>query len=202
MIQEKGDIFSIYEGEDNPLNHAFFVSVNDSERIEMITNEILQLEMVEDAMYGGESITDLISLLNTIRFGIMVFMLLLSMLAIFLISNTIKMAIYSRNNEIMIMRNVGATNLFIKIPFMIEGMIIGLIGAIIPCILTFFGYRYLYQMMDGQLFTNVFALQPISRERSSRTERPITGLRCCLMTIRWRMQRVILLTPCVPSTCT
>ena len=160
-IEEKGEIFSIYEGEDNPLNHAFFVSVNDSERIETITNQIKELEMVDDAMYGGDSITDLISLLNTVRFGIVIFMTLLGLLAVFLISNTIKMAIYSRNNEIMIMRNVGATNLFIKIPFMIEGMIIGMIGAIIPCILTFFGYRYLFMAMNGQLFTNVFALQPI-----------------------------------------
>lgn len=160
-ILEKGEIFNVYEGENNPLHNAFFVSVSEPEAIETITNHIAALDIVDSAMYGGNSISQLISMLNTIRTGIVAFMALLGLLAIFLISNTIKMGIYARADEIAIMRNVGATNTFIKTPFMMEGMFIGLIGSLIPCILTYFGYEYLYEMMGGQLFTNVFALQPI-----------------------------------------
>ncbi len=161
-ILEKGDIFAMYEGEKNPLHNAFFVSVEDPEQIDEVNNAILSLDVVENAMYGGNSVSQLVSLLATIRSGIVIFVFLLGLLAVFLISNTIKMGIYARANEIAIMRNVGATNSFIKFPFMIEGMIIGFIGSLIPCLVTFFGYRYLYDMMGGQIFTNVFALQPVN----------------------------------------
>lgn len=160
-VLEKGEIFNVYEGENNPLHNAYFVSVTTPNQIEAITNRIAELDVVDSAMYGGNSISQLIQMLNTIRTGIVAFMILLGMLAIFLISNTIKMGIYARSNEIAIMRNVGATNTFIKTPFMMEGMCIGLIGAIIPCILTYIGYEYLYELMGGQLFTNVFALKQV-----------------------------------------
>lgn len=161
-IAEKGEIFSIYEGENNPLHNAFFVSVSDPDNIAAISETITSLDIVDDAMYGGNSISQLISMLNTVRSGIIIFVALLGFLAIFLISNTIKMGIYARTNEISIMRNVGATNSFIKTPFMIEGMIIGLLGSILPCIGAYIGYSYLYKAMGGQLFSNVFAFQPIN----------------------------------------
>lgn len=161
-IAEKGEIFSMYEDENNPLHNAFFVSVSNPDNIAVINDQIKALDIVDDAMYGGNSISQMISMLNTVRSGIIVFVLLLGLLAIFLISNTIKMGIYARTNEISIMRNVGATNTFIKTPFMIEGMIIGLLGSILPCIGTYFGYSYLYNVMGGQLFSNVFAFQPIN----------------------------------------
>lgn len=161
-VLEKGEVFSIYEGEENPLHHAFFVSVNESSQIASITEQITKLKSVDTAMYGGNSISQLIDMLNTIRTGIAAFMALIAVLAIFLISNTIKMAIYARANEIAIMRNVGATDLFIRTPFMIEGMFIGLIGSILPCLLAYYGYEYLYEMMGGQLFSVVFSLQPLT----------------------------------------
>lgn len=160
-ILEKGDIFSAYSGEENPFHHAFFVSVSQPDRIEEITQNLINLEAVDKAMYGGNSISQMIEILNSLRSGIVFFVFLLGILAIFLISNTIKMAIYARTNEIAIMRNVGATNSFIKTPFMLEGMMIGLFGSIIPCIFTYFGYEYIYNSVGGQLFSNVFALQSI-----------------------------------------
>lgn len=160
-IMEKGDVFKMYEGDNNPLHHAFFISINDPEQIAEITDAIIALDIVDNAMYGGNSISQLISMLATIRGGIVVFVILLGLLAVFLISNTIKMGIYSRANEISIMRNVGATNTFIKLPFMMEGMMIGFIGSLIPCLVTYFGYRYLYDSVGGQIFTNIFALQPV-----------------------------------------
>ena len=77
----------------------------------------------------------------------------------FLITNTIKMTIYTRKTEISIMRNVGAGNWYIKAPFMFEGMVIGFIGAIIPSLLTIVGYQLLYNALNGQLVSNMFVLK-------------------------------------------
>lgn len=161
FIFEKGKEFEIYRGEENPLHHAFFVSVKDANLIEIVTQNILKIEGVEEAMYGGDSVSKMVDLLRTIRSGGGIFLLLLSALALFLISNTIKMTIHARRREIGIMRNVGATNLFIKMPFMIEGMLIGFLGSIIPCLLTFFGYRYLFQITGGKFVTNLLSLKPV-----------------------------------------
>lgn len=161
MIKEKGKEFEMYRGKENPLCNAFFVSVKDAKNISSINEQIKQLPSVKDAMYGGSSVSKMISVLNTVRSGGLVFVVLLTLLALFLISNSIKMTIYARNTEISIMRNVGAANWYIKVPFMIEGMLIGLIGAILPCIFTYFGYQYLYQVLGGQVVTALFSLQPI-----------------------------------------
>ena len=103
----------------------------------------------------------LVRAMDGIRIAGGIFVIALSVLAIFLISNTIKSAIYSRNNEISIMRNVGATNGFIKMPFMIEGMVIGMIGAIVPILITLFGYSYLYNALNGVLLISMFKMQPV-----------------------------------------
>ena len=101
----------------------------------------------------------MIDTFETIRYGGAVFILALGVLAIFLITNTIKMTIYTRQTEISIMRNVGAGNWYIKTPFMFEGMLIGMIGALIPVILTIFGYGFLYDFLDGQFMSSMFVMQ-------------------------------------------
>lgn len=161
MIKERGEEFAMFRGDENPLASAYFVSVKNADKISNVTEQIKKIEHVRTAVYGGNSVSKLISVLNTIRSGGLVFVILLTFLAVFLISNSIKMTIYARTTEISIMRNVGATNGYIKVPFMIEGMLIGLIGSIIPCLLTLFGYQYLFDLANGQLFTSMFSLQPV-----------------------------------------
>lgn len=161
MIKERGEDLAMYRGEENPLSNAFFVTVQDGDQIQKISEQIQALEQVDKTMYGGNSVSKLISILNSIRSGGLIFIILLTVLALYLISNAIKMTIYARNAEISIMRNVGAANWYIKVPFMIEGMLIGILGALIPCILTYFGYQYLYDTLNGQIVTAVFTLQPM-----------------------------------------
>ncbi|MFQ7469559.1 permease-like cell division protein FtsX [Amedibacillus dolichus] len=160
-IEEQGEEFAMFRGEENPLTGAFFITVKKADQIASITKQVQQVAGIRQAVYGGTSVSDMINMLNTVRFGGMIFIVLLALLALFLISNSIKMTIYARNREISIMRNVGATNGYIKVPFMLEGMIIGFIGSLIPCFITYFGYRYLFDVMGGQIFSNMFSLQPV-----------------------------------------
>ncbi|EFR99097.1 putative cell division protein, partial [Listeria seeligeri FSL N1-067] len=80
--------------------------------------------------------------------------------AMFLISNTIKIAIFSRRREIEIMKLVGATNWFIRWPFVLEGAWLGLIGSIVPVVLTFIGYVNVYNLINPKLVTSSLSLLP------------------------------------------
>lgn len=159
MIKERGEELAMYRGKENPLNNAFFVYVNNADNVEKVTDEIKKLSFVSDAVYGGNSVKQMVQIINMVRTGGSIGVLLLTLLALFLISNTIKMTIYARNTEISIMRNVGAANWYIKVPFMLEGMLIGLLGSILPCLFVYFGYPYLYEVMGGQLVTSMFTLK-------------------------------------------
>lgn len=157
MIKEKGEAFSIYR-EDNPLSNAYFVYVKDGTLMEQTASQIESIEGVVSCAYGGSSVTQLVQLLETTRkvgYGVIA---LLLMLSIYLVYNTIRTTIYSRQQEIIIMRQVGGTNGFIKRPFEVQGIIIGFVGASIPMLLLYFGYPKFYEALDGVLFANAFSL--------------------------------------------
>lgn len=154
-------LFEAYSGEGNPLKNAFIIEVDSGNNLEEVSAALQEREEILEAAYGGDSVIMLVRAMDGIRIAGGIFVIALSVLAIFLISNTIKSAIYSRNNEISIMRNVGATNGFIKMPFMIEGMVIGMIGAIVPILITLFGYSYLYNALNGVLLISMFKMQPV-----------------------------------------
>ena len=142
----------------NPMHDAFYVETTSGSNIEAIAEEISNIEGVYKVNYGGDSAVSLISALRTIRNGGWIIALALSLLAIFQIQNTIKLTIMARADEIAIMRNVGAKNSFVRSPFMVEGLIIGALGSIIPIVITYFGYNKLYEMTGGHLISNMFSL--------------------------------------------
>lgn len=158
LIDENGSVFSRYK-ESNPMPSAFVIEVDQASDIPAITTKLNEIDGIDKAQYGGETVEDMIKVFETLRNGGTIFVLVLSFLAVFLISNTIKMTIYTRNTEISIMRNVGATNWYIKTPFMFEGMMIGIIGSIIPILITCIGYQFLYDSMNGMMVSNMFMLQ-------------------------------------------
>ena len=94
------------------MNNAFFITVSDADQIEQTCEEIKQLDFVNDAVYGGASVSQLINILNLVRQGGFIFVILLFLLTAYLISSTIRTTIYARSKEIAIMRNVGASNHF------------------------------------------------------------------------------------------
>lgn len=158
MIDEKGDAFSIYKGEENPLSNAFFVYVQDEKHIQDTSEQIEQIEGVSSSAYGGSSVTQLINLLDMVRkvgYGVILLLLILS---IYFIFNTIRTTIFSRQEEIIIMRQVGGTNAFIKRPFEVQGVLIGFFGSLLPVAALYFGYAKLYEVLEGQLFSNLFSL--------------------------------------------
>ena len=98
---------------------------------------------------------------EVIRNACIVAVVALIVVTAFLIGNTIKITIFSRRQEINIMRLVGTSNIVIKMPFLIEGFVLGVIGAIIPILLTIYGYAFLYDFVGGKLFTDlVILVQP------------------------------------------
>lgn len=158
LIEESGSVFSRYK-EQNPMPNVFIVEVKEASQIPAITNKLNAMKGIEKAQYGGESINEMIEAFEAIRYGGSVFILALGVLAIFLITNTIKMTIYTRTTEISIMRNVGANNWYIRTPFMFEGMFIGMIGAIVPILITIIGYGYLYDFLGGHFMSSMFVMQ-------------------------------------------
>ncbi len=143
---------------DNPMHDAFYVEISDGSQLESVADQISQIEGVKSVNFGGSSATTLVRVLRTIRYGGAVLAIALSLLAVALISNTIKLTISARADEIAIMRNVGAKNSFIRSPFLVEGVIIGAMGSIIPMLGTYFGYRYLYQFTGGYVISQMFSL--------------------------------------------
>ncbi|MEG0077513.1 permease-like cell division protein FtsX [Anaerorhabdus sp.] len=153
------EIFESYR-EDNPMHHAYYVKVTDGSDLKPIATQIEAIEGVDTINYGGDSSVMLVNALDSVRTGGFVIVVALSLLAIFLIQNTIKVTILARANEIAIMRNVGAKNGFIRAPFVVEGMIIGALGAIIPIFATIFGYIFAYSKLNGILISSMFIMIP------------------------------------------
>ena len=148
----------MHDGADNPMPNTFYVKVKQGNLIESIDEKISLIEGVSETNYGGDSIILLVDILEGLRLGGLILVVGITLLSIFLVHNTIKLAISARKREISIMRNVGARNGYIRAPFLVEGLIIGFVGSIIPCVLIFFGYYYIYDATGGQIMTRIFKL--------------------------------------------
>ena len=147
------NIMSGWSEEDTPIQDTFLVKVNNIEQIGRTADEISKMEYVTSVKYGEGMVEQLISTFDIVREISVIIVAALILVTAFLISNTIKITIFSRKREIGIMRLVGASNINIKIPFILEGLLLGVLGSIIPIIITTFGYVSLYNHFDGQLFS-------------------------------------------------
>ncbi len=158
---EDGKIFEIYTGENNPLPRAFLISVGTGYSLAQISAQVELIEGMASATYGGATIEDFVSLLSGVRTVGYAFALALTVLAIFLIYNTIQITINTRKQELGIMRLCGANNSYITAPLVLEGIFIGIMGSVVPILLTIFGYRYIYERMNGQLVSGILKLIPV-----------------------------------------
>lgn len=162
LIDKQGEdgkeLFESYR-DDNPLGAAYEVEAKDPTKLASLAKKIKDIPNVNSVNYGGDSTQSMVSTLNTIQTGGTVFIVGLVIVALFMISNTIKITITARSTEISIMRMVGASNWYIRIPFMLEGMLIGLFGAIIPILVLVYGYGALYNYTGGSLMSSMLVLK-------------------------------------------
>ncbi len=144
--------------DENPLMDSFVLKVNDVKKLSETSEYIKAINGVDTVKYGEGMVEQVISIFDIVQKIVVVVVIALIVVTSFLISNTIKLTIFSRRNEIEIMRLVGASNITIKLPFLFEGFIIGLIGSIIPVCITIYGYVILYSRLHGKLFSNMIML--------------------------------------------
>ena len=160
-FQDDSTMFDMYEGKANPIRDTFLIEVKNGKDIQKTADKIEDMKGIVSAEYGGDSTSGMISTFEKIREGGMIFIIFLIVIAVFLISNKIKMSIYTRKQEIAIMRFVGASNWAIKFPMMLEGVFIGILGSLVPVLLTIFGYQYVYTILGGTFMSNMFVLQTV-----------------------------------------
>lgn len=151
-------IISSWTESENPLYDTYQVKVKDSEKISKDASKIRKLKGVATVKYGEGMIESLLSIFKIIEKILIVIVISLIVVTAFLIINTIKITIFSRQEEIEIKRLVGASNTSIKQPFVIEGLVIGLVGAIVPVLVTIYGYSTLYEKTGGIIFSKFIKL--------------------------------------------
>ena len=144
--------------DENPLMNSFIIRVNDVNHLSDTAEYVKSISGVDTVKYGEGMVDNIISAFNVVEKVVVVIVIALILVTAFLISNTIKLTIFSRRNAIEIMRLVGASNIAIKLPFIFEGFIIGVIGAIIPICITIYGYVILYGALNGHVFSNMIIL--------------------------------------------
>lgn len=151
-------IMSEWPENENPLQPCYVITVENIDVIGETASTLKNLEFVDVVKYGEGTVEKVVSIFDIIQKVMIVAVIALIFVTAFLISNTIKITIYSRKNEIDIMRLVGTSNAVIKLPFLFEGLFLGIIGSIIPVLVTIYGYVFLYDKLGGVLFTSIISL--------------------------------------------
>lgn len=162
QMQSESDVFKAvldeWDEDESPLKDTLQIKVKDVTKIKDTANKIKNMDHVSVVRYGEGYVDKMVTAFSSIEkvtYGIVVALIVVT---IFLIINTIKLTISARHREIEIMRVVGASNISIKIPFIIEGMILGLFGSIVPVLVTTYGYLAFYKHFDGYLFSELIKL--------------------------------------------
>ena len=159
LIAQNGEIFSQYAGEDrNPLLDVLTVHLENAQQMEAVSKEAAKLDGVASVSYGGSMISKMVDVFDAVRTGGWLLVGFMIILAVYLTRISVKMTIHTRQEEIAIMRQVGAYNWYITTPFVFEGLIIGFWGALVPGLLVLLGYPALYNLLGGVLLSDMFVL--------------------------------------------
>lgn len=139
-LGDKKDMLIGLEG-DSPLKPSFRIQVDDNVFMKEYINIVKDTAGVRKVNHSLEETEMLLSIGNAVRVISLVIIAILALVSIIIVMNTIKMTVSARRNEIGIMKYVGSTDWFIRFPFIIEGLIIGFIGAAFPAVASWFGYN-------------------------------------------------------------
>ncbi|MDK2933710.1 MAG: cell division transport system permease protein [Clostridiales bacterium] len=160
--KQLGEDAYILEGFDefNPLRDSYNINLDDIRYADQVVQQLSEIPGIAKVKNHKEFVDRLLKVTEFVRMASLWIMLLLACIAVFIISNTIKLAVFARRKEINIMKFVGATDWFIRWPFIIEGMLIGLIGALISLLLVGYGYDYILKLIYQSM--NIFKLRSFS----------------------------------------
>lgn len=147
-----------WKDNDNPFQDSYIIKVKDVRDINETVTTIKNLDKIDLVKYSESTIGELIKIFDAIKTGTIILVVGLILVTAFLINNTIKITIFSRRNEIDIMRLVGTSNTVIKLPFLFEGLFIGVLGSIIPILVTIFGYNYAYNALSSLGTSNLLSV--------------------------------------------
>jgi len=142
-----GDNSFLLEGIDNPLQNSYIVEIEDTQKADQMVADIQKLDNIDDISYYKDIVQQLNNIASTVnKFGLAL-MAILTFVSVFIIATTIKLTLYARKREIFIMKYIGATNWFVRWPFIIEGLILGFIGAVIAIFVTYGLYGVVYDFL-------------------------------------------------------
>ena len=160
---DKQDLLDGYEGENNIFSASYVVTLTDLTKSKAVQDQInTYTDVVKKITSKDEVITTLINLANGIKIVTGVILLLLIIISIFIIANTIKLTVHARRKEISIMKYVGATNGFIRWPFIVEGMIIGILASIISILIVGGAYTFIADKLVSSQFMQLINMSLIS----------------------------------------
>ena len=162
QMQSESEVFKTvlenWSDEESPLKDTYQVKVKEVTKLKKTALKIEKIDNVSVVRDGSGMVDKMVKAFNSVEkitYGIVAALILVT---VFLIINTIKLTISARKREIAIMRLVGASNVTIKMPFIIEGMILGLFGSIIPILIATYGYLAFYKHFDGYLYSRIIQL--------------------------------------------
>ncbi|RYL95794.1 ABC transporter permease [Sporolactobacillus sp. THM7-4] len=145
---------------ENPLPNVFILKTRQPQQTIMVANEVRHYPNVQDVRYGKGTVEKMFKFINIARNIGIVLILGLIFTSVFLIANTIKLTIVARRREIEIMKLVGATNAFVRWPYFIEGLIMGILGSVLPVLLVIVVYHFAYYSLSSNLSQMFISLIP------------------------------------------
>lgn len=162
-MMESSDVFKgimqDWTKEESPIQNTYQIKVDNIDHIGETAKELEKISGITSVKYGAGMVEQMVNIFDTVRKICIVIVVALIVVTAFLIANTIKITIFSRKKEIEIMRLVGASNTNIKIPFIMEGLFLGILGSILPVVVTILGYTKIYEHFNGRLFVSFITLE-------------------------------------------
>lgn len=165
ILKERwGEEAYLLEGleQNNPLPNSYIINVQDIKHAENVVNAIKTLDGIEEVKYDKDVIDKLMKFADYVQVGGIILIAVLVAVSVFIISNTIKLTVTARRREVNIMKYVGATNNYIRGPFIMEGVMFGFLGALVSIVVVYYGYEYFFKMVNEQLYAllAVFLVAP------------------------------------------
>ncbi|MCL2499111.1 MAG: permease-like cell division protein FtsX [Defluviitaleaceae bacterium] len=144
----------------NPLRHSFIIELRDLRYHDEVKNALAEMPEIANIGDFSEAAEIMTTVRDIVRVTSLILILILAMISIVLIMNTIRITVSTRQVEIGIMKYVGATDWFIRWPFVIEGLLIGFFGGVIPAVLCRFGYERVVEAIAGIPWLNFIEFMP------------------------------------------